>query len=65
MPASAYLMRGSVATCRTWHQPLIVMRASGRTARGRVLRPNGYCPVHATGVRLPAGFRATPLQYVD
>jgi peptide-methionine (S)-S-oxide reductase len=27
--------------------------------------PNGYCPVHATGVRLPAGFRATPLQYVD
>jgi peptide-methionine (S)-S-oxide reductase len=27
--------------------------------------PNGYCPVHATGVTLPAGFEATPLQYVD
>ena len=27
--------------------------------------PNGYCPVHATGVRLPNGFAATPLQYVE
>jgi peptide-methionine (S)-S-oxide reductase len=27
--------------------------------------PNGYCPVHATGVRLPDAFGATPLQYVD
>jgi peptide-methionine (S)-S-oxide reductase len=27
--------------------------------------PNGYCPVHATGVRLPDGFAVTPLQYVD
>ena len=27
--------------------------------------PNGYCPNHATGVKLPAGFVATPLQYVD
>jgi len=27
--------------------------------------PNGYCPVHATGVRLPADFTVTPLQYVD
>jgi peptide-methionine (S)-S-oxide reductase len=28
--------------------------------------PNGYCPNHATGVTLPAGFTtATPLQYVD
>ena len=27
--------------------------------------PNGYCPVHATGVRLPEGFTATPLQYVE
>jgi peptide-methionine (S)-S-oxide reductase len=27
--------------------------------------PNGYCPVHATGVTLPAGFTATPLQIVD
>ena len=26
--------------------------------------PNGYCPVHATGVRLPEGFAATLLQYV-
>ncbi|HEY8438163.1 MAG TPA: peptide-methionine (S)-S-oxide reductase MsrA, partial [Candidatus Limnocylindrales bacterium] len=26
--------------------------------------PNGYCPVHATGVRLPDAFGATPLQYV-
>jgi peptide-methionine (S)-S-oxide reductase len=27
--------------------------------------PNGYCPNHATGVALPAGFAVTPLQYVD
>ena len=28
--------------------------------------PNGYCPNHATGVRLPTGFASeTPLQYVD
>jgi peptide-methionine (S)-S-oxide reductase len=25
--------------------------------------PNGYCPVHATGVRLPDEFAVTPLQY--
>ena len=27
--------------------------------------PNGYCPNHATGVRLPDGFAVTPLQYVE
>jgi peptide-methionine (S)-S-oxide reductase len=27
--------------------------------------PRGYCPNHATGVTLPAGFETTPLQYVD
>jgi hypothetical protein len=27
--------------------------------------PGGYCPIHATGVKLPEGFQATPLQYVD
>ena len=27
--------------------------------------PNGYCPNHSTGVRLPAGYEVTPLQYVD
>ena len=27
--------------------------------------PNGYCPVHATGVTLPEGLTVTPLQYVD
>ncbi|MBI3751953.1 MAG: peptide-methionine (S)-S-oxide reductase MsrA [Chloroflexi bacterium] len=27
--------------------------------------PNGYCPNHATGVTLPEGFAATPLQYVE
>ena len=27
--------------------------------------PNGYCPVHATGVRLPETFAVAPLQYVD
>ena len=28
-------------------------------------RPDGYCPIHATGVTLPADFVVTPLQYVD
>jgi peptide-methionine (S)-S-oxide reductase len=27
--------------------------------------PFGYCPLHATGVRLPDSFGVTPLQYVD
>jgi peptide-methionine (S)-S-oxide reductase len=27
--------------------------------------PNGYCPNHATGVKLPADFKVTPLQFVD
>jgi peptide-methionine (S)-S-oxide reductase len=27
--------------------------------------PNGYCPNHATGVRLPDDFKVTPLQYVE
>ena len=27
--------------------------------------PRGYCPIHATGVKLPEGFAVTPLQYVD
>jgi peptide-methionine (S)-S-oxide reductase len=27
--------------------------------------PGGYCPNHATGVRLPDDFVMTPLQYVD
>ena len=27
--------------------------------------PGGYCPNHATGVKLPNDFVVTPLQYVD
>ena len=27
--------------------------------------PNGYCPNHSTGVKLPTDFVVTPLQYVD
>jgi peptide-methionine (S)-S-oxide reductase len=27
--------------------------------------PRGYCPNHATGVKLPADFKVTPLQFVD
>ena len=27
--------------------------------------PGGYCPTHATGVKLPDSFVITPLQYVD
>jgi peptide-methionine (S)-S-oxide reductase len=27
--------------------------------------PNGYCPNHATGVKLPDAFAVTPLEYVD
>jgi len=27
--------------------------------------PNCYCPIHATGVKLPDDFTVTPLQYVD
>jgi len=27
--------------------------------------PRGYCPIHATGVKLPDDFMVTPLQYVD
>ena len=27
--------------------------------------PGGYCPNHATGVKLPDDFLVTPLQYVE
>ena len=27
--------------------------------------PNGYCPNHATGVKLPNDSVVTPLQYAD
>ncbi len=27
--------------------------------------PRGYCPIHSTGVKLPADFKVTPLQYVE
>jgi len=27
--------------------------------------PRGYCPIHATGVKLPDDFVVTPLQYAD
>jgi hypothetical protein len=27
--------------------------------------PGGYCPNHATGVKLPEDLMVTPLQYVD
>jgi peptide methionine sulfoxide reductase MsrA len=27
--------------------------------------PNGYCPNHSTGVKLPDDFKVTPLQYID
>ena len=27
--------------------------------------PNGYCPNHSTGVKLPDDFKVTPLQYVE
>jgi peptide-methionine (S)-S-oxide reductase len=27
--------------------------------------PHGYCPNHSTGVTLPEGFSATPLQYIE
>ena len=30
-----------------------------------VRNPNGYCPNHSTGVRLPDDFVVTPLQYMD
>jgi len=26
---------------------------------------NGYCPNHATGVKLPDDFAVAPLQYID
>lgn len=30
-----------------------------------VVHPNGYCPNHSTGVRLPNDWAVRPLQYVD
>jgi len=27
--------------------------------------PNGYCPNHSTGVKLPFDFEVKPLQYID
>jgi hypothetical protein len=39
---------------------LSTLGSSGQTEKV----PNGYCPNHATGVRLPDDFVAMPLQYV-
>ncbi len=41
------------------------VRASAGQYADLVKVPNGYCPNHATCVRLPDGFVVTPLQYVD
>jgi hypothetical protein len=41
------------------------MTSTERQYRGMLEVPNGYCPNHATGVRLPDDFKVTPLQYVD
>jgi hypothetical protein len=41
------------------------MRSTERQYPAGSRIPNGYCPNHATGVRLPDGFVVTPLQYVD
>ena len=30
-----------------------------------VKNPDGYCPIHATGVKLSDDFAVTPLQYVE
>jgi len=32
---------------------------------GKAELPNGYCPNHATGVKLPEDFAATPLGYAE
>jgi hypothetical protein len=38
-----------------------------RQYMGLSANPRGYCPIHATGVKLPDDFAipVTPLQYVD
>jgi hypothetical protein len=38
---------------------------SGGSSPARVPPGTGYCPNHATGVKLPDGFVAMPLHYVD
>jgi hypothetical protein len=45
----------------------VFIRESVRAIISPVKVPNGYCPNHATGIRLPDDFAipATPLQYVD
>jgi hypothetical protein len=38
---------------------------SVQPAAVRAVESQGYCPNHATGVKLPDDFVVTPLQYVD
>jgi hypothetical protein len=41
------------------------MRSTGRQYPEMFEVPNGCCPNHATGVKLPEGFTVGPLQCVD
>ena len=43
----------------------VLLRRGLPPAVPRQESPNGYCPNHATGVKLPEDFKVTPLQYVD
>lgn len=42
-----------------------MMNAYSRQYADLAENPHGYCPNHATGVKLPDDFVVTPLQYVD
>ena len=46
-----------------WHAARLA--ASPRQFSDLSENVNGYCPNHATGVKLPDDFVVTPLQYVD
>ena len=46
-------------------EPAPVMTSMERQHAEMLEVPNGYCPIHATGVKRPEGFTVTPLQYVD
>ena len=45
------------------HRAMVMLSPKPGSSLAEV--PNGYCPNHATGVKLPDDFAVTPLQYVE
>ena len=61
--APATAGHGAITTRSPKRRPVLLRRGLPPGVPGQ--NPNGYCPNHSTGVKLPDDFVGTPLHYVD